>query len=74
MFIFLGSLSDTGFGGVSGSSNLKMRSSPVPIHRPVHSLRGYESDGSPIGFRSQANFLPPIGVFWDIENCAVSLF
>ncbi|XP_026275264.1 meiosis regulator and mRNA stability factor 1 isoform X2 [Frankliniella occidentalis] len=66
-----GSQSDTGFGGVSGSSSIKLRSSPVPIHRPFHSVRGYESDSSPVGLRSQANFLPPIGVFWDIENCQV---
>ncbi|XP_034248491.1 meiosis regulator and mRNA stability factor 1 isoform X2 [Thrips palmi] len=66
-----GSLSDTGFGGVSGSSNIKMRSSPVPIHQPIHAIRGYESDSSPAGLRSQANHLPPIGVFWDIENCQV---
>ncbi|KAK3909373.1 Meiosis regulator and mRNA stability factor 1 [Frankliniella fusca] len=66
-----GSLSDTGFGGVSGSCNIKLRSSPVPIHRPFHSVRGYESDSSPVGIRPQAHFLPPIGVFWDIENCQV---
>ncbi|CAH0384516.1 unnamed protein product [Bemisia tabaci] len=39
------------------------RSSPIPI-------RGYQSDGSPVQY-SIPKTLPPIGVFWDIENCQV---
>jgi hypothetical protein len=35
-------------------------------------FRGYQSDSSPGAFHSLPNFLPPIGVFWDIENCQVS--
>lgn len=34
-------------------------------------FRGY-CDGSPVS--NILNMLPPIGVFWDIENCQVSLF
>jgi hypothetical protein len=42
-----------------------------PPRRPqVHRRhqRGYQSDGSPI------TVMPPIGVFWDIENCQVSKY
>lgn len=33
----------------------------------------YTQHGSPITSKLLPNFLPPIGVFWDIENCQVSL-
>jgi len=64
-FLFAGSHSDTGF------SNLRSKSSPISIHRP-RCVRGYDSDGSPINMRTAPRLLPPIGVFWDIENCQVS--
>lgn len=32
-------------------------------------FKGYLSDGSPVS--NILNMLPPIGVFWDIENCQV---
>ncbi|KAJ9585358.1 hypothetical protein L9F63_002855, partial [Diploptera punctata] len=35
------------------------------------SISSYQSDGSPVGLQSLPRFLPPIGVFWDIENCQV---
>nr|CAD7602444.1 unnamed protein product [Timema genevievae] len=56
--------SDSGWGG-GGSS------SPLAIRHSVLALRGYQSDGSPVNLRSLPSFLPPIGVFWDIENCHV---
>lgn len=47
------------------------RSSPVTICHPLFTFRGYQSDGSPVALHSLPRFLPPIGVFWDIENCQV---
>jgi hypothetical protein len=38
----------------------------------LYKFRGYLSDGSPVS--NILNMLPPIGVFWDIENCQVSVF
>lgn len=35
----------------------------------MYKFRGYLSDGSPVS--NILNMLPPIGVFWDIENCQV---
>lgn len=34
----------------------------------------YIHHGSPITSKHLPNFLPPIGVFWDIENCQVGIF
>jgi hypothetical protein len=48
------------------------QSSPVTICHSVFTFRGYQSDSSPVTLHSQSRFLPPIGVFWDIENCQVS--
>jgi len=48
------------------------QSSPVTIHRSLFTFRGYQSDGSPVALHSLPRFLPPIGVFWDIENCQAS--
>ncbi|XP_021942540.1 meiosis regulator and mRNA stability factor 1 isoform X2 [Zootermopsis nevadensis] len=47
------------------------RSSPITIRHPLFTFRGYQSDGSPVALHSLPRFLPPIGVFWDIENCQV---
>ncbi|PSN57152.1 hypothetical protein C0J52_01493 [Blattella germanica] len=44
-------------------------SSPIAIRHPLITFRGYQSDGSPVALQSLPRFLPPIGVFWDIENC-----
>ncbi|XP_071443436.1 meiosis regulator and mRNA stability factor 1 isoform X2 [Hetaerina americana] len=44
-------------------------SSPVCI--PCYRYHNYQSNGSPVALRSLPRFLPPIGVFWDIENCQV---
>lgn len=56
------SLSDTG---------VRETSSPIAVqhHNTVYGMRGYQSDGSPVSTLSRC--LPPIGVFWDIENCQV---
>lgn len=47
----------------TSQSDSNARSSPVPV--PVPHRGGYCSDSSP------CKVLPPIGVFWDIENCQV---
>ncbi|KAJ4443913.1 hypothetical protein ANN_05700 [Periplaneta americana] len=47
------------------------QSSPIAIRHPLFTFRGYQSDGSPVALHSLPRFLPPIGVFWDIENCQV---
>ncbi|XP_046394485.1 meiosis regulator and mRNA stability factor 1 isoform X2 [Ischnura elegans] len=44
-------------------------SSPVCV--PCYRYHNYQSNGSPVALRSLPRFLPPIGVFWDIENCQV---
>ncbi|XP_075231628.1 meiosis regulator and mRNA stability factor 1-like protein [Lycorma delicatula] len=79
------SVSDTETNSDSQSdqpSNYRKRSSPIPIPKYKCSSsssnhhfnnininnsnsRGYQSDGSPV------RNLPPIGVFWDIENCQI---
>uniref|UniRef100_A0A1B6DPC6 HTH OST-type domain-containing protein n=1 Tax=Clastoptera arizonana TaxID=38151 RepID=A0A1B6DPC6_9HEMI len=41
-------------------------SSSFARRNPVHPMRGYQSDES-----SLRNVPPPIGVFWDIENCQI---
>ncbi|XP_023712451.1 meiosis regulator and mRNA stability factor 1 isoform X5 [Cryptotermes secundus] len=56
------SQSESGLGG---------QSSPITVHHPLLTFRGYQSDGSPVALHSLPHFLPPIGVFWDIENCQV---
>lgn len=37
----------------------------------MYKFRGFLGDGSPVS--NILSILPPIGVFWDIENCQVSL-
>lgn len=37
----------------------------------MYKFRGYLSDGSPVS--NILSILPPIGVFWDIENCQVRI-
>lgn len=42
--------------------------------RSSYTSRGYTNNSIPYSFKhSFAHYLPPIGVFWDIENCQVSL-
>lgn len=38
----------------------------------MYKFRGYLSDGSPVSHI--LSILPPIGVFWDIENCQVNFY
>lgn len=45
------------------------QSSPTKIRNTVYTFRGYQSEGSPV--TTLPKCLPPIGVFWDIENCQV---
>lgn len=41
--------------------------------RSSYTSRGYTNNSIPYSHkRSFAHYLPPIGVFWDIENCQVS--
>lgn len=54
------SQSDTGDRGMS---------SPIRIRNTVYAFRGYQSEGSPV--TTLPKCLPPIGVFWDIENCQI---
>lgn len=65
------SISDSDSQSESGGG-LGEQSSPIAIHHPLLTFRGYQSDSSPVAFHSLPSFLPPIGVFWDIENCQVS--
>jgi hypothetical protein len=65
------SISDSDSQSESGRG-LGGQSSPITVHRPLLTFRGYQSDGSPVALHSLPHFLPPIGVFWDIENCQVS--
>jgi len=42
--------------------------------RSSYTSRGYTNNSIPYSFKhSFAHYLPPIGVFWDIENCQVRL-
>ncbi|GLH10689.1 Limkain-b1 [Gryllus bimaculatus] len=44
------------------------------LHTCVHPrlrCQGYQSEGSPVPLHAVPRLLPPIGVFWDIENCQV---
>lgn len=50
----------------TSDSNHKSSPIPVPLRHSTHK-GGYCSDSSP------CKNLPPIGVFWDIENCQVTL-
>lgn len=50
----------------TSDSNHKSSPIPVPLRHSTHK-GGYCSDSSP------CKNLPPIGVFWDIENCQVIL-
>lgn len=41
--------------------------------RSSYNSRGYSTNSIPCNYKhSFAHYLPPIGVFWDIENCQVS--
>lgn len=41
--------------------------------RSSYTSRGYKSNSIPYSYKhSFAHYLPPIGVFWDIENCQVN--
>ncbi|KAK9300350.1 hypothetical protein QLX08_006896 [Tetragonisca angustula] len=42
--------------------------SPLLSHYKYHCFSHYDS---PVNFSSLPTYLPPIGVFWDIENCQV---
>lgn len=51
------------------------RSSPITIHSTSGSFSTTQQENfssSPMTFPTLPTFLPPIGVFWDIENCRVS--
>jgi hypothetical protein len=65
------SISDSDSQSESGRGHGE-QSSPITVHHSLMTFRGYQSDGSPVTLHSLPNFLPPIGVFWDIENCQVS--
>lgn len=43
-----------------------------PSRSTIFKFRGYFNDGSPVN--NILSILPPIGVFWDIENCQVRTF
>lgn len=47
-----------------------MSKSQSARNNSMYKFRGYLSDGSPVS--NILSILPPIGVFWDIENCQVS--
>lgn len=44
--------------------------SPLLSHYKYHCFSHHDS---PVNFSSLPTYLPPIGVFWDIENCHVSI-
>lgn len=44
--------------------------SPLLSHYKYHRFSHHDS---PVNFSSLPTYLPPIGVFWDIENCHVSI-
>lgn len=51
----------------------KKTKKPTNRLRSSYTSRGYTNNSIPYSHkRSFAHYLPPIGVFWDIENCQVS--
>lgn len=64
------STSDSDSQSDSGQYGSKGISSPSCVHSGLK-CQGYQSEGSPIPLHSVPRLLPPIGVFWDIENCQV---
>lgn len=57
----------------SGQSDCYPVMPKMPSNRSnaMYKFRGYLSDGSPVS--NILSILPPIGVFWDIENCQVRI-
>lgn len=50
----------------------KKNKKPVNRLRSSYTSRGYKNNSIPYSHKhSFAHYLPPIGVFWDIENCQV---
>ncbi|XP_065214486.1 meiosis regulator and mRNA stability factor 1-like isoform X2 [Planococcus citri] len=50
---------------ILGSNSISLK----PSRSSMFKFRGYFNDGSPVN--NILSILPPIGVFWDIENCQV---
>lgn len=54
----------------NNSVTVENAASPLLSHYNYHCFSHHDS---PVNFSSLPTYLPPIGVFWDIENCQVSI-
>lgn len=58
--------------GNNSSSKVELEASASPLFSHCRYDCSFMHHDSPVNMPSVPNYLPPIGVFWDIENCQVS--
>lgn len=58
---------------IGDSPNVNKEASVSPLHSHYKHDYSFLHYDSPANLSSSPKYLPPIGVFWDIENCHVSI-